>query len=142
MDYKIKSEAANIAAKIEAVAGSATILKTALLAVAGQADVDGCPAYVGYISEDRLIEILRSAIPEESTSEQWREYRLDADAYRRKVVFNNLFCGCEIFIEYSVVNTQYIVSAGFVTMFGGGREYRCTGSEVETYRLRHTAEKI
>ncbi|MFH1394586.1 MAG: hypothetical protein ABIH09_00310, partial [Candidatus Omnitrophota bacterium] len=69
-------------------------------------------------------------------------YRLDADTYRRKVVFNNLFCGCEIFIEYFVGNTQYITAAGFVTMTGGGREYRCADAEVEIYRIRHTSEKI
>jgi hypothetical protein len=142
MDYMIKSNAADIAAKINPAAGSAQILRSALAAIAAEPNVDGCPAYVGHISEDQLIELVRKSIPESSTSEQWREYRVDADTYRRRVCYINLSYGSEIYIEYFIGNTQYIVSAGFVTMAGGGREYRCTDAAVETYRIRRTAEKI
>lgn len=136
MDYRIKSDAAAIAGKIIADAGSAALLKTALLAVAGQAGVDD-------ISEADLMESLRGAIPEESTSERWREYRLDEDIYRRKVVFHNLSCGCEIFVEYFIGNThQYIVAAGFATMFGGGREYCIFDGDVNVYRVSNTRTRI
>jgi len=139
MDYRIKSNADAIAALITPAAGSATILRAALSAISAEQDFH--PTAVGMIAEDRIVEILRECIPEESTSEQWREYRLDGDAYRRKVCYENIFCGCTIFIEYFVGNTQYIVSAGFQTLAGGGREYRVTDSCVETYRVRHTVRK-
>lgn len=142
MEKTIKSNAAEIAAKIEPIAGSATILKTALLAVAGHPATSACPAYAGHISEEELLKIIRGIIPEESTSEKWREYKLDADINRRKVVYNNLACGCEIWVEYFVGNTQYITAAGFITMFGKGREYRCVDAAVETFRLRHMVEMV
>ena len=140
MDYRIKSNADAIAALITPAAGSATILRAALVAIATEPDFH--PTAVGMVAEDRIVEILRGCIPEESTSEQGREYRLDDDIYRRKICFHNMFCGCELFIEYFVGNTQYIVSAGFKTLAGGGREYRVTDSCVETYRVRHTVGKI
>jgi hypothetical protein len=142
MDYTIKSNAAAIAALITPAAGSAKILHSALSAIAAEPDFHPAPTAVGIVMEDRIVEILRGCIPDESTSEQWREYRLDSDTYRRRIFFHNMFCGCEIFVKYFVGNTQYIVSAGFQTMYGKGREYVITDSGVDTYRVRNTAEKI
>ena len=142
MDYMIKAFAGAVAQRIKADAYSATLLKAALAAIAEEPDIEGCPAYAGHIEEDRLVELIRRSVPDESTSEQWREYRLDTDAFKRKMCIRNIFCGCEIHVEYFVGNIQYLVSAGFVTMNGGGREYYCYNDTVETYRIRHTTEKI
>ena len=142
MDYRIKSNAAEIAALIAPMSGSAQILKSALSAIAAEPDFHPAPNAVGLVMEERLVEILRECIPEESTSEQWREYRIDDDIHRRKICYENCFCGCSLYIEYFVGNTQYIVSAGFETMTGGGRNYVITDSGVETYRVRHVVEKV
>lgn len=74
--------------------------------------------------------------------EKWREYRIDEDIYRRKIAFQNLACGAEVWVEYFIGNTQSIVSAGFVTMLGGGREYRIFGDNVDIYRVRRIITKI
>ena len=142
MDYMIKSNADAIAALITPTAGSATILREALSAIAAEQDFHPAPTAVGMVTEERIIEIIRGCIPEESTSEQWREYRIDYDIHRRKICYENCFCGCSLYIEYFVGNTQYIVSAGFETMTGGGRNYVTTDSGVETYRVRHAVEKV
>ena len=132
MDYRIKANAAEIAALITPAAASAMILREALSAIAAEE----------MITEDRIVEILRGCIPEESTSEQWREYRLDADAHHRKICYENRFCGCKIFLEYFVGNTEYIISSGFETLSGGGRVYRVTDSGVDIYRVQYAVEKI
>jgi hypothetical protein len=145
MDYRIKAFAGAVAQKINAEACSASVLKAALTAIAEEPDIEGCPAYAGHILEERLIELVRQSIPDESTSDQWREYRLDTDAFKRKICIRNISYGCEIHIEYFDGNIQYLVSAGFITSAGGGREYYCfnfNDPEVETYRIRHTTEKI
>ena len=146
MNYRIKAFAGAVAQKIKAEAYSASILKDALTAIAEEPDIEGCPAYAGHILEERLIELVRQSIPDESTSE-WREYRLDADAFKRKICIKNISYGCEVHIGYFDGNIQYLISAGFVTSAGGGREYYCFNfndpePEVETYRIRHTTEKI
>ena len=137
-DYRIKSNSAAIAALITPAAGSAAILREALSAIAAEPDFNT----KGMIPENRIIEIFWECIPEENTSEQWREYRLAADANRSKICCENMFCGCAIFIEYFFGNTQYLVSAGFQTLTGGGRVYYVTDSGVDTYRVLNVVEKI
>ena len=142
MDYMIKTFAREVSQRIKAEACSASVLKAALTAIAEEPDIEGCPAYAGHILEERLIELVRQSIPDESTSDQWREYRLDTDTFKRKMCIRNISCGCEVHIEYFDGNIQYIISAGFVTSAGGGREYYCFNDTIETYRIRHTTEKI
>jgi len=145
MDYMIKTFAREVSQRIKAEACSASVLKAALTAIAEEPDIEGCPAYAGHILEERLIELVRQSIPDESTSDQWREYRLDTDTFKRKMCIRNISCGCEVHIEYFDGNIQYIISAGFVTSAGGGRKYYCfdfNDPAVETYRIRHTTEKI
>jgi len=145
--YMIKTFAGAVSQRIKAEACSASVLKAALTAIAEEPDIEGCPAYAGHILEERLTELIRRSVPDESTSEQWREYRLDTDTFKRKIAIRNLFCGCEIHVEYFDGNIQYLISAGFVTMTGKGREYYCFNFNdpepaVEVWRIRHTTEKM
>jgi len=140
--YMIKQQAAAISAAIVPDAESARLLRDALLRVADEPDA---PGIRGYITEERIEEIFRGVLGVGEAG-CWREYRLDKDAYNRRLCYGNVKTGSTIYISYYTdlsCKTQEILEAGEEAVFGGGRIYRpASDVGVDRYRTFRTIERL
>jgi len=142
--YKIKQQAAAIAAAITPDAESASLLREALLRISQEPDIPDVPAYAGFVDIDSIAEIFRAVIGGRrgwNPYGDWREYRLDRNFFRNTLCFHNIGYGSRIWISYSWGNSQEINEVAFETMFGGGRIYRPTDEGgLKIYRTKCTVE--
>jgi len=141
--YKIKQQAAAIAAAITPDAESAALLMEALLRISQEPNIPGAPA--GYINTDCIAEIIREVLDGRRgwyhNGVEWREYRIDRGNFCHTQCFYNILYGSSISISYSCGNSQEINEVAFETMFGGGRIYRLTADGgLKIYRTKRTVE--